>query len=149
MYYTINKSALLAAVEAEVSKVADEAYAEDGTSLYDLVVITSKDHVYIDRSLDDAAHLLVAKCSDIATFDPQTSTVTTVTPRINFNVPDFVASQEDALKAEIDRYMAMYASNALFRERRISVVEEYTGRVQEALDNVNALLRKRTTPTRA
>jgi hypothetical protein len=151
MYYTINNTALRALVEEEVSHIADAAYGEDGTPLYDSVAITSKDWDAVDGYLEDAAGLLVRRNDDIARHAPLVVTadeVTTTTPRILFNVPDMASSQEPFVQAECDRYMAVYAACALMQSRRPTVVPELTSRIQNALDDVKSMLRKREDPSR-
>ena len=146
MYYTINKEALHPAIDAEVSRIADEAYAEDGTALYDSVVITEKDWPAVDGYLEDAAGLLVRQNADIARH--AAPDVGQTAARILFYVPDMAANQESAVTAECSRFMAVYAACALLQSRRPTAVPELTSRIQQALDNVKSMLRKREAPSR-
>ena len=151
LYYQIDKDALYALVDAEVSKVADEAYAEDGTSLYDTVVLTLKDRDTIDAFFPDGLHALCRAISDIASYyeiGAYIGSTPAVKPTMQVYVPDFDRTQEKAVEAQIDRYLVLYACNALFHQRRTVLVPEYTNRVQWAMDNAITLLRKRITPTR-
>ena len=151
MYYIIDKASLYDLVFEEVSKVADEAYAEDGTSLYDMVILTEKDRSTVERFLDDGVRHLVRVANDITSYAPLAVTdngVTTITPRLLFFVPDMDATQEDETALQVTRYITLFACAAIFRQRRPSLVEEYTSRVQGALDSAIALLRKRTAPSR-
>ena len=70
MYYVIDKSALWDLANEEVSKVADAAYAEDGTSLYDSIVLTEKDRATMERFMDDAISALVRRAFDICKYSP-------------------------------------------------------------------------------
>ena len=156
MYYIINKSALIEKVKEEVSKVADEAYSEDGVALYDSVVITEKDIDQVNRFIDDAVSLLVRRAFDITKYAPlvttttsggsSSTTTTTVTPRLQFYVPDFDLSMTDAVADELDKYITLYVSTALFQSRRASVVPEYTSRTQDAMDTAITLLKSRKSP---
>lgn len=151
LYYQIDKDALYALVDAEVSKVADEAYAEDGTSLYDTIVLTLKDRGTIDGFFPDGLYSFARAISDIASYYELGSYIGStpvVKPTLEVYVPDFDRTQAKAVEAQIDRYLVLYACNALFQQRRSILVPEYTNRVQWAMDNAITLLRKRIAPTR-
>ena len=152
MYYLIDKEALFKLVEEEVSKAADEAYADSGVSLYDAVVLTDKDNDMVDRFIDDAVNLAVRRAYDICKFSPETEEVDgeiqpTGRMRLYFYVPDFDDTMEDAVKRELDRYVAMYVSGNIFQQRRAALVPEYTTRTQAALDNAVTMLKSRKYPS--
>lgn len=154
MDYIIDEETLKGSVEFEVSQVADAAYAEDGTPLYDSVVLTEKDDDTVLSFIDDAIRVVISALQDIAYYATSTSTdetshVTTVTNKITFNVPDFDASQGGQVTLNIDSFVKAFVCAGLFRQRRPSLVEEYVSRAQIALDNVKSLLRKRQAPTRS
>lgn len=141
MYYVIDKPALLESIREEVSVVADAAYSDDGTSLYDSVMVTERDTPAMQRFIDDAARLFARRTFDIAKYASQEASVT-----LEFYVPDFDTSMEEAVKDEIDRYIVMYSCSALFQQRRPAVVPEYTNRTQAAMDKAVALLKSRKHP---
>lgn len=70
MYYIIDRPALLEGIEEEVSHVADEAYADDGTALYDSVMVTSRDSLTLSRFVDDAVDHLVRREFDVCKYSP-------------------------------------------------------------------------------
>lgn len=147
--YTIDKPAILEKAKAEVSEVSDLAYAEDGTSLYDIVAITSKDTDNISRLTDDAASALVSVMHDMCVYQPEVeSDQETGRMQLLFTAPDMDTTQERMATDEITRYFALYISVALFRERRPAVLPEYEGRLKTAADNVIVRLRTRKQPTR-
>lgn len=148
MYYIIDKSALLEKVKEEVSKVADDAYTDDGVSLYDAIIITEKDVDQVNRYLDDAIDLLVRRAFDITKYAPLVDADThAVTPRLLFYVPDFDTTMEDSVKDELDKYLTLSACIALFQSRRAAVLPEFQTRAQAAMDNVVVLLKSRKSPT--
>ena len=153
MYYTIEKTErLIPLIEEEVSRAADEAYADNGASLYDSVVLTEKDKGLVDGFIDDAINLIVRRAFDICKFSPETEEVDGETQltgkmRLFFYVPDFDDTLEDAVKRELDRYVAMYASGNIFQQRRAALVPEYTTRTQAALDNAIVMLKSRKYPS--
>ena len=117
MYYVIDKPALLESIKEEVSHVADAAYAEDGTSLYDSVMVTMRDKRKLQGFIDDAVSQFVRREFDITKYDPEvhyytdelgneTTQVAYVTPRLILHVPDFDSSMEETANAELDRYTA-------------------------------------------
>lgn len=148
MDYIIDEETLKGSVEFEVSQVADAAYAEDGTPLYDSVVLTEKDDDTVLAFIDDAIRVVISALQDIAYFSTATVESTT-TNKIVFNVPDFDASQAGQVTLNIDSFVKAFVCAGLFRQRRPSLVDEYVSRAQIALDNVKSLLRKRQAPTRS
>lgn len=148
MYYIIDKSALLEKVKEEVSKVADDAYGDNGMSLYDSIIITEKDVEQVNRFLDDAVGALVQRAFDITKYSPLVDNDTlAVTPRLLFYVPDFDATMGDLVKEELDKYLTLYSCTALFQSRRASVVPEFEGRAQAAMERAVMLLKSRKSPT--
>lgn len=144
MFYTINKDALWEKVKEEVSKVADEAYAENGASLYDNIILTSKDRNTINGFVDDAIALFVRREFDV------TSQPTVVPagspPKLVFNVPDFDTPLASMFADELTRYIVLSCCVALFQQRRPAVVPEYTNRAKAAMDNAVSLLKSRKHP---
>ena len=144
MFYTINKDALWEKVKEEVSKVADEAYADNGASLYDSIILTSKDRNTINGFVDDAIALFVRREFDV------TSQPTVVPagspPKLKFNVPDFDTPLASMFDDELTRYIVLSVCAALFQQRRPAVVPEYTNRAKTAMDNAVSLLKSRKHP---
>lgn len=148
MDYTIDEDGLRGGVEYEVSQVADAAYADDGTSLYDSIVLTEKDAQTVTDLIHEAIRIVIASMQDIASYATQTvSTVTT--NKIVFSVPDFDVTQSSVVTLNIDNFIKAHACAGIFRQRRPALVEEYTTRAQVALDNAKSLLRKRQAPSRS
>ena len=152
MYYEIDKTALRGKIEEEVSLAADEAYSEDGVSLYDAIILTEKDWPAVDRFIDDAVTLFVRREFDVTKYAPRvnyaegTDTIVSVTPRLEFYVPDFDSTMEDAFKAELTRYIVIYAAASVFQQRRAVLAPEYTERAKAAMDSAVALLKFRKHP---
>lgn len=152
MYYLIDKTVLLPLIDEEISRAADEAYAESGESLYDSVVLTEKDSGMVERFINDAVNLIVRRAFDICKFSPETEEVDGETQltgrmRLYFYVPDFDETMSDAVKTELDRFISMYVSGNVFQQRRASLVPEYTTRIQAALDNAVTMLKSRKYPS--
>lgn len=137
--YTINKSTLYGLVDAEVSLAADEAYADDGTSLYDSVVLTTKDKSLVEQRMDDAVEALVRKCADICKHGTGT---------IVFDLPDAPSANSTATTAAISRYIVLSVITSIFQSRRVSLVPQYEEKTKAALDDVISLVRTRTAPSR-
>lgn len=149
MDYTINRQDIYDLVDEEVSRAADDAYAEDGTPLFDSVVLTDKDRDAVDRHIGDGIRGITAAFEDIASYVPEDSTgQTTVPEKISFSVPDMDSSLEPFVQEELTRYIAMTACAAIFRQRRPALVEEYSNLALSSLEVAGISLRKRTAPTR-
>ena len=141
MDYSINKTTLYNLIDYEVSLAADGAVAQDGTSLYDDVVLSSKDQDEVYRHIDDAVSSLVARTSDIATYG---------TNVISFYVPDIPSGNSSAISNVISRYIALYVTTEILKARMPGgLVETYAGLTSEAANAVMAALRTRTAPTRS
>ncbi len=124
----------------EVSRVANEAYDEEGNSLYDGIIITSADKPTVNRLEDDAIDALVKRTIDICTFQ---------IGQLSFDVPDFKEDLTDATKTEITRYIVMNVCSAWFQSRIPSKVEEYALRGQTAMDKAVTYLKTIKAPTRS
>ncbi len=153
MDYTIDKDSLYALVDEEVSKVANDAYSDTGESLYDSIVLTQKDRSTVERFMDDAANQLAKRAFDICKYRPEMQTpqggdtpVATGRMKLDFYVPDFDSTMQDAVTTEIGRYIVLYVCASLFQQRRASLVEEYSARAQAAADKAVSLLKSRKDP---
>ena len=145
MNYAINRSNLFPLIDEEVSRVASETYADDGTPLYDNIIITANDKDTITRLEDDAINALVKRTYDICTLLPETETDNA---ELVFYVPGFDTSMEDATSREITRYIVLNTCAAWFQSRCTGRVEEYTARGQVAQDKAVTLLKSIKAPSR-
>lgn len=123
----------------ELSHIADQAYGDNGTSLYDNVNVTSKDAGLTARFINDAIDTLIGRNADIAA---------KTADGVAFDVPDIPDFGSSPLQAEVERFVMLYASAGFLAQRRPALVPDYTTRIQTALDNISNMLRTRTTPTR-
>lgn len=149
IFYVVDKTKLHALVEEEVAKVADEAYAEGGQSLYDSIIVTEKDWPNIDRFMEDALNAFVAREHSISRYAPVKANGddyyygTTLTMRLELFVPDFDISRLQAAETQLDRYISLYVCAELFQSRRAEKVPVYTERCKGALESAIALLKTR------
>lgn len=141
MEYEINKTFLTALVDEEISKVADEAYGENGGSLYDSIVLTEKDASTVDRLIDDAVNGVASRMHDICKF------TTGGEVALLFYVPDFDETMESAAEDELTKFIVFSVCAALFQSRRAQAVPEYTERAQAAINKAVTLLKSRKSPT--
>ena len=63
MIISIDIEQLKATIEEETSRVASRSYAEDGSSLYDAIVIKSRDKEFVERTLQESADVICSACS--------------------------------------------------------------------------------------
>lgn len=144
--YVIDKTALWERAFEEISSVADDAYADDGTSLYDSIILTDKDKPAVERYIDDAVSAFVRRAYDIckpATIEVEAGVTA---PGLQFYVPDFDSAMTDTAKAEITNYLGLYAATEMLKSRRAAVVPEFSQRVQSAMDRAVVLLKSRKAP---
>ena len=140
MEYIVDKSILFPLVDEEVSRVANETYSEDGTSLYDTIVITENDKPTIGRMMDDAVNTFVKRAQDIVRYEKGKLTF--------IRIPDFDESLTAPTEQEITRYIVLNTCAAWFQSRNRDKVEEFTLRGQTAMDKAIAYLKTIKHPTR-
>lgn len=143
MYYSIDKSIIRNLIDEEVSKVADEAYGENGASLYDSIVLTEKDDDFVDRLVDESVRGLVARTFDICKFAQND---TAGNARLLFYVPDFDETMESSVTSEINNFLALSVCAGIFQSRRPQAVQEYTERAKAAVEKAVTLLKSRKSP---
>ena len=147
MYYTINRTDLRDRIDAEVSNVANEAYGDNGLSLYDSIIVTEKDSEMVGRFIDDALNAFVSRVFDICKYYYTTDTVTSQpVEQLEFYIPDFDETMEDAAKEEITKFIVLYVCTSLFQSRRPMVVPQYNDRMQAAITKAVTLLKSRKSP---
>lgn len=144
MEYSITHESLLELIHEEVSRVADFAYAEDGTSLYDTIAIFDRDAPTIKRMIADASSVVFSRFRDYIVSPSAPSENSEV---FNFYLPDMDPSQVLVATAELNRFLSLQVVSSWLKERYKSEVENYSTRATEALDKAERALftRKRVT----
>ena len=142
MTYTINNTTITNLVTEEVSRVAAAAYADDGTSLYDSIVIHSRDANDVSRAIKDAVDAVIKRAVDICTYIP-------ATPALSFYAPDMDSTKETAASDEVTRAIVLGAVSVWMREKYPVRYQDYADRSAAALNNAIAMIKTRTTPTRS
>lgn len=135
--YTIDREKILESVKQEVSRVAASAYADDGTSLYDAIIITSRDADTIAGLIDDAETAVVVRMSDIASIQSD---------QFSFNVPDKRTHDIKTIGAVIDRFIEMNVCSAWMIQKYKLKAEEYGARSTDALNKIERLLYEKLPP---
>lgn len=138
----IERKDIKEAVDAEVSKVADLTYDNEGNSRYDGIIITSSDAPLIDGYIDDAVLALQKRLIDVATIREDTTKIA-----ITNSNPNADSGTDNAIKASVLRYLSLNVCAAWFRMVLPERVEEYAARGQVAMDEVISLMLHRKTPT--
>lgn len=140
MKYQPDYTAIRGGIDYEVSQAADAAYGDEG-SLYDSVVLTTKDDSLVQNLCGDALRMVAAKMSDVAAYESSSGCW-------SFGLPDLPAALEGEADSAIERFIVLYACTEIFKERRAALVPEYAARAQETLDAAVTLMRTRTAPAR-
>lgn len=145
MEYCITHEALIELVKEEVSRIADRAYAEDGTSLYDAIRIIDKDSATIKRMIADASSVIFERFRDYLVAPAGGTVVSSET--FNFYLPDMAEEQEPIAKAELQRFLSLQVVALWLKERYTQEYESYLERATTALDKAARALftRKRVT----
>ncbi len=154
MDYHIDYTELFDLINEEVSRIAGEAYDQDGNSLYDGIRITSADLDTISRLERDAVNALVLRTEDICTPVPggireaEDGTEVVILPSLEFYVPDFDLFFDEAVTDEITRYITLSTVAAWCRSRCVEKVDEYEARGRQAMDRAVSLLKAIKAPKR-
>jgi len=135
-------SDILAEVNREIALAADNAFTENGSPLYDQIVLTSKDNDWVTHLIGDSLARLAARTADICAWN-------TTTNNLTFTVPDIPTGLPDLVDDAITRYAALYACMCVLNVRYPALSQDYAQRCQSAMDNVIALVRQRKRPAAA
>lgn len=146
MYYTIDKETLQPKIEEEVSLVADEAYGDNGASLYDSIIITEKDKGMVERFIDTAVSAITTRMYDICKLFKSDDTAEGNLEQIYFHVPDFDETMEATVTEELSRFIVLFTCSCIFEQRRPAVVPQFSERAKAALDKAVTLLKSRKSP---
>lgn len=143
MRYAIDNNALFAFIDEQVSQVAEAAYGENGASLYDSVVLTEKDTDDVMAFIGDAVRAFASRTFDICRISPADGQGR---EGLEFYVPDFDTTMQDAAFSEITHYIVFSVCASLFQSRRAQEVQNYATRAQASMDRAVSLLKSRKSP---
>lgn len=127
-------------IDERIARAADVAYAEDGSSLYDQIINTSRDRDTIDDMILRSRDAIVARFYDIASVDGNS---------FDLNIPDFPVDSEGHLEETINTFIINDVCRRWFEQKRPAIVPEYTALAQSAMDRLAALVRTRKDPMTA
>lgn len=127
-------------IEEEISRVASQAYSQDGVPLYDNIVLKSRDRGTIDAYIEDALNTIVAQTEHLSRRTPEGD--------IEVSNPDMDPSQEEYAVQELARFVVLNTVSAWLQDRFADRAPEYAARGQAALTKAITILHQRTTPTR-
>lgn len=135
--YYINKNKILPLIEKEVSRVAASAFAEDGTPLYDAIVIRSRDTDTVKDMIDDAATAMLTRLADIATYS---------SGLFEFDIPEERTHDITTIGKVVDKFIVMNACSTWMIQKYPLKAEEYGARSTDALNKVERLLLEKLPP---
>lgn len=157
MYFYYDKDELYFGVDEEVSRLADTAYSEGGDSLYDSIVLLSRDRQRVSAFIEQAVSELVNRAHDICKYSPEvhyqpdgngqpTENISYIDERLHFYVPDLDTSSETAIDQELTNYIVQYTTTEIVKERMPSVAPLYAERAAKALTKAISMLKTRKAP---
>lgn len=135
--YYINKNKITPLIEREVSRVAASAFAEDGTPLYDGIVITSRDADTIKEKIEDAATAMLTRFSDITTYS---------SGLFEFDIPEERTHDIMTIGKVIERFIVMNVVSAWMIQKHTAKAEEFGVRATDALNKIEKLLYEKLPP---
>lgn len=135
--YYINKNKMLPQIEKEVSRVAASAFAEDGTPLYDAIVIKSRDTDTVKDMIEDAATAMLTRLADIATYS---------SGLFEFDIPEERTHDITTIGKVVDKFIVMNVCSAWMIQKYPLKAEEYGARSTDALNKVERLLLEKLPP---
>ena len=143
MEYVIDKTTLYDLIDEEVSRMADRAYAEDGTSLYDAVRILDRDADMIDRMVSDSVSTLVSRFRNVLALVSTESGVS-----LSLYLPDMEETMQPVAYDELTRFLVMQTVALWSQLKSTQEYEGYVARATAALDKAEMALLTRRRPTR-
>lgn len=143
MKYRIRYKALMEKVDQLVSQHAYRQYGEDGTPLYDNLIVPSNERHIVKAFIDAGVTALLRRLGDVAYIDPENSSV------IVFNVPDFNETFSAAVRSALGQYLANYACACWMDRVAKDSAQLFLDITASAIDNAVKLLKTRKTPKRA
>ena len=135
--YYINKNKMLPQIEKEVSRVAASAFAEDGTPLYDAIVIKSRDTDTVKDMIEDAATAMLTRLADIATYS---------SGLFEFDIPEERTHDITTIGKVVDKFIVMNVCSAWMIQKYPLKAEGYGARSTDALNKVESLLLEKLPP---
>lgn len=135
--YYINKNKITPLIEREVSRVAASAFAEDGTPLYDAIVITSRDADTIKEMIEDAATAMLTRLSDVATYS---------SGLFEFDIPEERTHDIMTIGNVVERFIVMNVVSAWMIQKHAVKAGEYGARSTDALNKIEKLLYEKLPP---
>lgn len=145
--YNIYSSIILDRAKRDIARAAASAHAENGDSLYDALVNTSRDEEVLEAMLVDAIHGLVTTTADISSLNVDDEDLSYES--IQFEVPDFNDTYEVALNNAIDAALANSVTASWFIEHKYQdMATVYADKTKASIDKVVRLLYTRKKPAR-
>lgn len=141
----IDVDELYGQVEREISMAADEAYGDNGMSLYDAVVLTSKDKETVEGYIQDALAIVMRRLYDIASF---TEAAGANDASLGISADDLPDGLSAVIEQEVKRFFVQHAAAEICAARRAILAPQYREREKEALSNIETLVRTRKMPSR-
>ena len=135
---------ILPLVKEEVSRVAASAYDDGGNSLYDAIIIKSRDEATVERMYKDALSALMRRTADIMDYERDDEGEDVISYKVLDIDPDTLPVVAD----EITRYMSLNIVGAWLQERYVPASQGYVERGQLSLDKAVHLLKTRRAPRR-
>lgn len=135
--YYPNICELLELIKKEIARTAASVYSDDGTTLYDAIIYTSRDEDTILEMINDAQSMLVAKFSDIASISGDF---------MEFNIPDERTHDNTTIGPVINRFIVMNVCHTWMNQKYKPKAEEYGVRSSDALNKIDKLLYEKLPP---
>lgn len=174
MELNIDRDGAIERAEREIARIADAAYDGDGNSLYDGIIVTSRDAAAIETMFEDALSALIKRLSDVLVHKPESDAVIPEDEEssvpsteeetgtgeetdgedsvkanvrtLSLDLPDFDEIHSGTVAAETGRYISLNIVAAWCQEKYADKAEEYAQRGQAAMDKAVALLKARKKP---
>lgn len=143
MEYVIEKTTLYDLIDEEVSRMADRAYAEDGSSLYDAIRILDRDADTVDRMISDSVSVLASRFRDVIAPVAEEPSVS-----LSLYLPDMEDSMQPVAERELTRFLVMQTVALWSQEKFAQQYEGYVALATSALEKAERALFTRRRPTR-
>lgn len=128
---TINRDNVLERVREEVSRVAASAYDGEGQSLYDAIMVYSRDEDALKRLFSDALSHFMERTRDILT---KHTSVSATEHQLEYYLPDFNDTLMGMVITDVVRFMVQHITAQWLIEKQYKRAEEYVAHANAVLD---------------
>lgn len=139
MRIELNPAVILPFIQEQISKIAADAYQEGGQSMYDAIVMHTRDVNELNKMISSTVITLVAAFGELVSIDGNF---------LDFRLPDWDDTKTNMASTQATRFVTFDVTKKWLVLKFPSRMDEYDKKAQEAFDNLRSMIYTRKTPSR-